>query len=126
MSLRRFGLTLVLTALLALAFAPAGATAASYGTQVRIDDGGPKGASGHLSSKQKKCLRGRRVTLWYENDATDDLEKIGADTTDAEGDWEVEESLFAGNYIARVAARVIFLHGMRHTCRAALSLKVHL
>jgi hypothetical protein len=126
MNLRRFGFTAVLVALLALALGVGNAGAASFATKVKIDDGGPKGASGHVSSKQKKCLRGRRVTLFVEDEATGKLDKIGTDTTDADGDWAVEEDLFAGNYVAKVISRIIYLHGMSYTCRGGLSLETRL
>jgi hypothetical protein len=126
MNLRRFGLTAVLAALLALALGVGNAGAASFATQVKIDDGGPKGASGHVSSKQKKCERGRRVNLFVEDEGTGKLEKVGTDTTDADGDWEVEESLFAGTYVAKVISRIIYLHGMSYTCRGGLSLETRL
>jgi hypothetical protein len=94
------------------------AVLAGYATKVKIDEGGPKGASGHVSSNQHKCLRGR--------EATGDLERIGAATTNGDGEWEVEEDLFAGDYVAKVASRVIFVHGMRHTCSAGRSPTQHL
>jgi hypothetical protein len=127
MDLRRFGLTAVLVALatLALGVGTAGATA-SFATKVKIDEGGPKGASGHVSSKQKKCLRGRRVNLFVEDEATGKLDKVGTTTTNREGEWEVEEDLFAGAYVAKVISRIIYLHGMSYTCRGGISLEVRL
>jgi hypothetical protein len=127
MDMRRLAPAFLLTALLGLALgAGVAAALAGYATKVKIDEGGPKGASGHVSSSQHKCLRGRRVTLFVENEATGDLEKIGSATTSADGDWEVEEDLFAGDYVAKVAAKTIQVHGMRHTCRGARSLTRHL
>jgi len=127
MNLRKLASAFALTALLALAFGAGGASGlASFGTKVKIDEGGPKGASGHVSSSQHKCLSGRRVTLFIENEATGDLERIGSATTDGKGEWEVEEDLFAGDYVAKVASKLIFLHGMRHTCRGSRSLTRHL
>jgi hypothetical protein len=127
MYLRRIAPAFVLTALLTLALGAGGALGfASFGTKVKIDEGGPRGASGHVSSSQHKCLRGRRVTLFVEDEATGELDRIGSATTDGEGDWEVEEDLFAGDYVAKVAGKLIFLHGMRHTCRGGRSLTKHL
>jgi hypothetical protein len=127
MYLRKLAPAFVLTALLVLALAAGVATAlAGYATKVKIDEGGPKGASGHVSSSQHKCLSGRRVTLFVENEATGDLERIGSATTNRKGEWEVEESLFEGDYVAKVAAKTILFHSMRHTCRGSRSLTRHL
>ncbi len=127
MYLRKLATAFVLTALVVLALGAACSVAlAGYATKVKIDEGGPKGASGHLSSPQHKCLRGRRVTLFVENEATGDLERIGSATTNGEGEWEVEEDLFAGDYVAKVAAKTIMVHGMRHSCRGGRSLTKHL
>jgi hypothetical protein len=127
MNLRRLAPTFLLTALLILALGTGIAVAlASYGTKVKIDEGGPKGASGHISSSQHKCLRGRRVTLFVENEATGELERIGTATTDGDGNWEVEEDLFAGDYVAKVASKPTVVHGMRHTCRGGRSPSKHL
>jgi hypothetical protein len=127
MDVRRLAPAFLLTALLALALGAGTAAAlAGYATKVKIDEGGPKGASGHVSSSQHKCLRGRRVTLFIENEATGDLERIGSATTNREGEWEVEEDLFAGDYVAKVAAKTILFHGMRHSCRGSRSLTKHL
>lgn len=127
MNLRRLAPAFALAALLTLALGAGSAPGlASFGTKVKIDEGGPKGASGHVSSGQHKCLRGRRVTLFVENDGTGELERIGSATTNGDGEWEVEEDLFAGDYVAKVAAKTILFHGMRHTCRGGRSLKKHL
>ena len=99
---------------------------ASHGTKVRIDQGGPKGASGHVSSNQRRCVSGRRVVLFVEDEITGELERIGSASTDREGEWEVEEDLFEGDYIAKVAAKIFFFHGMRHSCAGGRSLKKHL
>jgi hypothetical protein len=127
MNLRRFGSAVALAALLALALGvgTAGATA-SFATKVKIDEGGPKGASGHVSSKQKKCLRDRRVTLLVEDEATGELDKIGTTTTNRQGEWEVDVDLFAGKYVAKVISRIIYLHGMSYTCRGGISLETRL
>jgi hypothetical protein len=122
MNRRRLSLLFLSTALLALAFLPTAASANSYGSQVTIDQGGPKGASGHVSSKQKRCRRGRRVSLFVEDPATGELVKVGTATTDGAGEWEVEVDLFAGDYVAKVALKIVYIHGMSHTCRGDRSL----
>lgn len=126
MNLRRFAPVALLAALLTLALVPAAATANSSGSQVTIDEGGPKGASGHVSSKQKRCRRGRVVNLFVEDEATGKLVKVGTARTNADGEWEIEVDLFAGNYVAKVTVKVIQIHGMSYTCRGDRSPRKHL
>jgi hypothetical protein len=126
MKLRGFAPIALLATLLALALVPGAATASSFGSQVTIDQGGPKGAEGHVSSKQKRCRRGRVVNLFVEDEATGDLVKVGTARTNAAGEWEIEVDLFAGNYVAKVTLKVVNFHGMSYTCRGDRSPRKHL
>ena len=128
MELRRLGIAIALAALLTLGagLGTADAHKISFGSQVAIDEGGPKGAEGHVSSGQPKCLFGRRVILYIVDLQTGDLIEIDAVITDREGDWEVEEDLFAGDYVARVTPRTVKVHGKPHRCRGDRSLQMRL
>jgi hypothetical protein len=112
--------------LLAVGVGVAGAHKASFASQVTIDGGGPKGAEGNVSSSQAKCLKGRYVVLYVLDPVDGELLEIDVVTTDADGDWEVEENLFAGEYVAKVRPRRVTIHGKPHRCRGDLSLRMML
>jgi hypothetical protein len=125
MELRRLALLAILAALLTLTVGSAGAAAktTSYGTQVTIDAGGINGAEGHLSSAQPKCLRGRTVTLFVEDESSGDLVMIATAVSDADGDWEIVLQLSAGEYLAKVESKQVRVKGKRRTCRSARSMR---
>ena len=123
---------LCLAALLALGLmlgwgtATADARKSGFSSQVTIDDGGPSGASGHVTSSQPKCERGRKVILLMVDPSYGELTEVGRATTDRNGDWTVGADLFAGQYVAKVTARTVYVHGMSQACRVDLSLRVRL
>lgn len=127
-ALRRLCLValLVLGLMLGWGAATADARKSGFGSQVTIDDGGPSGASGHVTSNQPKCERGRKVILFAVDPSYGDLTEVGRATTDRDGDWTVGTNLFAGQYVAKVLARTVMIHGMSQTCRVDLSLRVRL
>jgi hypothetical protein len=125
MGLRRFGLAAVLAALVTLTagFGSAAAKTTSYGTRVAIDAGGIRGAEGHVASGQPRCLRGRTVTLFVEDESSGDLVMIATAVTDANGNWEVVVQLSAGEYLAKVESKQVKVKGKRRTCRGARSMR---
>jgi len=125
MELRRFGLVAVLAASLTLIAGSGGAAAktTSYGTQVTIDAGGIRGAEGHVASGQLRCLRGRTVTLFIEDESSGELVMIATAVTDANGNWEIVVQLSAGEYLAKVESKQVKVKGKRRTCRGARSMR---
>ena len=94
--------------------------------EVEITSVEPSGAKGTVSSERKACVKNREVTLFRQEGDTGT--RIGADTTDAEGNWSVDEPLLAGTYYAKVAAgRVSNASAAkkrkrhRHRCRSGVS-----
>lgn len=126
MSLRRFGLAAICAAMLVCTAGLGTAAAAPYGTQVEIESGGPKGAEGEVTSGQPKCLRGRSVTLYMVDTATGGLVEIAKTVTDANGNWEIEVDLFAGEYVVKVDSKPVKAKGKRRSCRSARSLRTQL
>lgn len=127
-ALRRLCLAGLLTLALMLGWgtAPADAHKSGASSQVTIDDGGPNGASGHVSSSQPKCERGRRVILYVVDPSYGQLNEVGRATTDRDGEWALEANLLAGQYVAKVLARTVRVHAMPYACRVDLSLRMRL
>jgi hypothetical protein len=70
-------------------------------TTAEIDSGGPQGAQGTVSSPRAACVPNRTVTL-YRVSEEGPPQAFGTDTTDAQGNWAVSASLFAGEYYVTV------------------------
>lgn len=121
---RRLGLG-ALAASLTLVVGVGTATGFNGATSITLDHGGPTGAEGHLTAAPR-CEAGRKVTLFLVDPQTGYLKKIGSDLTDGSGNWEVDASLFKGDYKATVDSKPVRVHGKRKTCRSASSLSVHL
>jgi hypothetical protein len=63
---------------------------------------------GHLDSNKKKCVVGRKVTVFREGISSD--EKVGGDTSDSNGGWSLmilSGDFLAGNYYAKAPKRVL-------------------
>jgi hypothetical protein len=110
----RNGFRLTATTALAAAFALgllaiASADVEEVKSSVKIDSGGPEGAEGHVSSPDPDCEKGREVTLFAvpsERGVPGGV-PVGSDKTNKKGKWEVKADLFAGDYVAEVAAKTI-------------------
>ena len=91
-------------------------------TKAFLDDGGPSGANGHLTSMKDACLRNRRVSLFREQDGAD--QRYGTDMTNRSGKFDIDASLLAGMYYVKVKARDLDPSGDHdHMCLAAQSIK---
>lgn len=122
---KRWGLGLVLVAVIGLALVPAaGAHRTGYatGTSFGYAEGAPQGWLGliNLSGGNPACRPGRKVTVFKRRPGPD--ARVGTDISgrpahDGDGFWQVETRLRAGRYYARVKPRNIGPDGHRHICR---------
>ncbi|MGB6425458.1 MAG: hypothetical protein WBF18_09295 [Solirubrobacterales bacterium] len=112
---------------LAALIAAGGASEALAGggikTTAKLESVKPEGAKGKVSSKKSKCVRGRKVTLFFDlsksgvTDPNAKDPKIGTDKTNKKGKFEIEQPLSAGTYYVKVAAK----KAGKRKCRAAKS-----
>jgi hypothetical protein len=120
-----FGAALAVVLVLVVGVGTVGAHPSPIGSEVRIEDGGPSGASGVVISKAERCQRSRRVALFVKGRGGKAV-KVDTTTTDAGGQWDIDTDLADGDYHAVAVKKLIKAHGKRHRCARAQSMTVHL
>ena len=101
-------------------------------TSVTILNGNGERFTGKVSSPEKACLKGRRVTLYREIDGRRNYglpgyEAVGRATTRSNGTWRLEaseEAFLKGNFRAFVAARRVTAGDESLLCTARLGLRM--
>jgi hypothetical protein len=111
-------IALAVLPVLALAMATtAGAAIDKEKTKIKLTHGGAEGVEGKVSSKEPKCEKRRKVSLYFLGDSGREL--IAKTRTDANGDFAIHASLLAGQYQAAVAEKDI---GDNLVCKAGVSI----
>src|SRR5262245_58402559 len=109
MSRSRLSALLVLGVLGAAGLLAAGPATAAKVTKVKstvkITSGEPTEFKGKVTSGNRKCLKGRKVKLFMESGAEDEL--VGTAKTKASGEWEIQGSFLAGMYHAEVTGTFV-------------------
>ena len=112
-----------------IAAAEAGA-ATPVRTSVTILNGNGERFTGKVSSPEKACLKGRRVTLYRKisgrrSYGLPGYEAVGTATTRSNGTWKMEaaeEAFLKGSFRAFVAAKRVMAGGESLLCTARLGL----
>jgi hypothetical protein len=106
-----------------LAVGTAGAVK-SVKSVVTISSGSGAEFKGKVTSPRKACRANRKVTLFkkpYAGEAGS-AEAVGADKTDASGNWAMQGAFIAGLYYARVASALVHVNGEPIRCSVDLTL----